>query len=46
MGFLMGKVLDIYVLLSLILKAQENIQFSTWEEKGERNTAEEFGKPL
>lgn len=34
MGFLMGKVLDIYVLLSPILKAQENIQFSTWGEKG------------
>lgn len=49
MGFLTGKVLDIYVLLSLILKVQENIQgafvYYLWKE-GERNTAKQFGKPL
>lgn len=49
MGFLTGKVLDMYALLSLILKVQENIQgaFAYYlGREGERNSAEEFGKPL
>lgn len=49
MGFLTGKVLDMYVLLSPILKVQENIQgaFASYlGREGKRNTAEEFGQPL
>lgn len=49
MGFLTGKVLGIYVLLSPILEVQENIQsalvYYLWREE-ERNTAKQFGKPL